>query len=190
MEKARDAFRTISEVSDWLETPPHVLRFWESKFTQVKPVKRAGGRRYYRPSDMMLLGGIKKLLHQDGLTINSVKKLLQTKGIKHVASFAPPLDMPFDAFIDDNVSDKTEADNVVPIKPTDLTPSDTSEPVQNTFFFDDIEDPAPQEPADTHVLAALNATDPAILSAKHEKLETLMSRLVALRDKMAANAAQ
>ncbi len=69
MEKSRDAFRTISEVADWLGTPTHVLRFWESRFSQVKPVKRAGGRRYYRPADMELLGGIKKLLHDDGLTI-------------------------------------------------------------------------------------------------------------------------
>ena len=69
MAKSRDAFRTISEVSDVLNTPAHVLRFWESKFSQVKPVKRAGGRRYYRPADMLLLGGIRKLLHEDGMTI-------------------------------------------------------------------------------------------------------------------------
>ena len=59
MKKAPDAFRTISEVADWLDVQAHVLRFWESKFTQVKPVKRAGGRRYYRPADMLLIGGIK-----------------------------------------------------------------------------------------------------------------------------------
>ena len=61
MSKSPDAFRTISEVADWLGVQAHVLRFWESRFTQVKPVKRAGGRRYYRPNDMRLLGGIKKL---------------------------------------------------------------------------------------------------------------------------------
>ncbi len=60
MAKSAEAFRTISEVAEWLETPAHVLRFWESKFAQVKPVKRAGGRRYYRPADMELLGGIKR----------------------------------------------------------------------------------------------------------------------------------
>ena len=67
MSKSPDAFRTISEVADWLDVQAHVLRFWESKFTQVKPVKRAGGRRYYRPADMQLLGGIRKLLHDDGI---------------------------------------------------------------------------------------------------------------------------
>ena len=88
MKKAPDAFRTISEVSDWLETPAHVLRFWESKFSQIKPVKRAGGRRYYRPDDMRLLGGIKQLLHNDGLTIKGVQKILREHGIKHVADMS------------------------------------------------------------------------------------------------------
>lgn len=92
MAKSADAFRTISEVAEWLETPAHVLRFWESKFSQVKPVKRAGGRRYYRPSDMQLLGGIKKLLHEDGLTIKGVQKILREQGVKHVAALSQPLD--------------------------------------------------------------------------------------------------
>ncbi|MDB9943994.1 MerR family transcriptional regulator [Octadecabacter sp.] len=84
MSKSPDAFRTISEVSDLLDTPAHVLRFWESKFTQVKPVKRAGGRRYYRPADVDLLAGIKKLLHDDGMTIKGAQKLLREQGVKHV----------------------------------------------------------------------------------------------------------
>lgn len=92
MPKSADAFRTISEVADWLETPAHVLRFWESKFTQVKPVKRAGGRRYYRPADMELLGGIKKLLHDDGMTIKGVQKILREQGVKHVSDMSQPLD--------------------------------------------------------------------------------------------------
>ena len=92
MDKAPDAFRTISEVSEWLDTPTYVLRFWESRFAQIKPVKRAGGRRYYRPEDMMLLGGIKKLLHFDGNTIKGVQNLIKEKGAKHVAAFSPGLD--------------------------------------------------------------------------------------------------
>jgi len=86
MSKSQDAFRTISEVSDILDTPAHVLRFWESKFTQVKPVKRAGGRRYYRPSDVDLLAGIKKLLHVDGMTIKGAQKLMREQGVKHVTA--------------------------------------------------------------------------------------------------------
>jgi len=92
MVKSPDAFRTISEVADWLGIQAHVLRFWESKFTQVKPIKRAGGRRYYRPADMLLLGGIKKLLHDDGLTIKGVQKILREEGMTHVSSLSAPLD--------------------------------------------------------------------------------------------------
>jgi len=92
MAKSADAFRTISEVADWLGVQTHVLRFWESKFTQIKPVKRAGGRRYYRPADMLLLGGIRKLLHDDGLTIKGVQKMLREEGMAHVADMSPPLD--------------------------------------------------------------------------------------------------
>ncbi|MCY4179707.1 MAG: MerR family transcriptional regulator, partial [Litoreibacter sp.] len=93
-EKARDAFRTISEVANWLDVPAHVLRFWESKFPQIKPVKRAGGRRYYRPADMELIGGIKKLLHDDGLTIRGVQKMIKEEGVKTISALSPPLDMP------------------------------------------------------------------------------------------------
>ncbi|VVT29844.1 MerR HTH family regulatory protein [Roseovarius sp. EC-HK134] len=92
MGKAADAFRTISEVADWLEVPAHVLRFWESKFTQIKPVKRAGGRRYYRPADMALLGGIKVLLHDQGMTIKGAQKYLRENGIQQVSDMSPPLD--------------------------------------------------------------------------------------------------
>lgn len=91
MPKSADAFRTISEVAEVLDTPAHVLRFWESRFTQVKPVKRAGGRRYYRPADVELLAGIKKLLHEDGLTIRGVQKILKEDGVRHVAALAGPV---------------------------------------------------------------------------------------------------
>ena len=91
MNKSADAFRTISEVADWLDTPTHVLRFWESKFSQIKPVKRAGGRRYYRPQDMLLIGGIKKLLHYDGLTIKGAQRVIQKQGQRYVCSLSQPL---------------------------------------------------------------------------------------------------
>lgn len=87
MDKSPDAFRTISEVADLLETPSHVLRFWETRFPQIRPVKRAGGRRYYRPSDIALLQGIKRLLHDEGMTIRGVQKMLREHGVRHVAAF-------------------------------------------------------------------------------------------------------
>ncbi|MBC7132831.1 MAG: MerR family transcriptional regulator [Roseovarius sp.] len=89
MAKSADAFRTISEVAEWLGVPAHVLRFWESRFAQVKPVKRAGGRRYYRPADMRLLAGIRRLLHDEGMTIKAVQTLLREKGVQHVIDLAP-----------------------------------------------------------------------------------------------------
>lgn len=101
MAKSREAFRTISEVAEWLDTPAHVLRFWESKFSQVKPVKRAGGRRYYRPGDMELLGGIKKLLHEDGMTIKGVQKILREQGVRHVAGLSAHLSEGDGATIED-----------------------------------------------------------------------------------------
>ncbi len=89
MNKAPDAFRTISEVAEILGTPAHVLRFWESKFTQLRPVKHTGGRRYYKPADLALLAGIRKLLREDGMTIRGVQKLLRERGVKYVSSLAP-----------------------------------------------------------------------------------------------------
>ena len=92
MTKSAEAFRTISEVAEWLETETHVLRFWESKFSQIKPVKRAGGRRYYRPKDMLIIGGIKKLLHEDGLTIKGTQRIIKDKGLSYVSNLSKPLE--------------------------------------------------------------------------------------------------
>ena len=86
--KKEQAFRTITEVSDWLDTPSHVLRFWESRFTQIKPVKRAGGRRYYRPEDLKIIGGIKYLLHDKGTTIAAVKDLFKSNGEQHIKEYS------------------------------------------------------------------------------------------------------
>lgn len=84
MEKSPEAFRTISEVAGELDLPQHVLRFWESKFSQVKPMKRGGGRRYYRPQDVELLKGIRHLLYGEGYTIRGVQKILKENGVARV----------------------------------------------------------------------------------------------------------
>jgi len=83
-EKSPEAFRTISEVAIELAMPQHVLRFWESRFAQVRPIKRAGGRRYYRPEDVDLLRGIRALLYREGFTIKGAQKVLREKGLRHV----------------------------------------------------------------------------------------------------------
>tara|TARA_Y100000817_G_C16682284_1_gene466478 strand:- start:231 stop:653 length:423 start_codon:yes stop_codon:yes gene_type:complete len=84
--KSPEAFRTISEVSKDLSLPQHVLRFWETKFIQIKPIKRGGGRRYYRPEDVRLLEGIKSLLYNDGYTIRGVQKVIKEHGTKKIIS--------------------------------------------------------------------------------------------------------
>jgi DNA-binding transcriptional MerR regulator len=132
MAKSAQAFRTIREVADWLDVAAHVLRFWESKFPQIKPVKRAGGRRYYRPADMELVGGIKVLLHDRGLTIRGVQKMISDEGIAAVTALSPSIDgfaegaeviemTPTDTWADDaeadaratadEAPDETEGDN-------------------------------------------------------------------------------
>ncbi|WP_282181053.1 MerR family transcriptional regulator [Aliiroseovarius marinus] len=157
--KSPDAFRTISEVADWLGVPTHVLRFWESRFTQVKPVKRAGGRRYYRPADMELLGGIRKLLHEDGMTIRGVQKLLREKGVKHVATMSPPLDS--------NEMRTSDGSNVVPLTPPSKA---VEEPVSNealTSLEPAVEEtpPAPQEAMEAPQDAAIDETPPTLTDA-------------------------
>lgn len=114
MPKSADAFRTISEVSEALNTPQHVLRFWETKFPQIKPVKRAGGRRYYRPADLALLAGIRTLLHDQGLTIRGVQKILRESGVRPVMALGdgtapPPIALPAQALPADAPADAPKA---------------------------------------------------------------------------------
>ena len=106
MDKAPDAFRTISEVAADLELPQHVLRFWESRFPQIRPMKRAGGRRYYRPDDVDLLRGIRHLLYGEGYTIRGVQRILREQGPKFVeAVWQPGATQPGPPLGDDQVPD-------------------------------------------------------------------------------------
>ncbi len=84
MDKSPDAFRTISEVAEELDLPQHVLRFWETRFPQIKPLKRGGGRRYYRPGDVDLLKGIRKLLYGEGYTIRGVQRIFKSEGVRFI----------------------------------------------------------------------------------------------------------
>jgi DNA-binding transcriptional MerR regulator len=97
MAKGPEAFRTISEAADELHVPQHVLRFWETKFSFIKPMKRAGGRRFYRPADIAVLRGVRRLLHDEGYTIKGVQKLHRDQGVKHLVAAgegASPPDKP------------------------------------------------------------------------------------------------
>jgi DNA-binding transcriptional MerR regulator len=95
LEKAPDAFRTISEVAEEINIPQHVLRFWESRFTQIRPLKRGGGRRYYRPDDVDLLRGVRHLLYGEGYTIRGVQRILREEGLAFVqAVWRPGAELP------------------------------------------------------------------------------------------------
>ena len=136
MSKSADAFRTISEVAEWLDLPTHVLRFWESKFSQIKPVKRAGGRRYYRPRDMQLIGGLKTLLHDDGMTIRGAQKLLKENGVQHVIDLSPPLEAGLEAELD-----PTETATEAPAEMVDMTANIETDAAQETQQADDVQKP-------------------------------------------------
>lgn len=130
MSKSAEAFRTISEVAEELDVPKHVLRFWEQKFPQIKPMKRGGGRRYYRPEDLDLLRGIRHLLHLEGYTIRGVQKILRTQGVDEVkrcwtADAAPPA-APADAGLDVVKSPKTKSKR----KPSKTPPAERKLPTR------------------------------------------------------------
>lgn len=146
MAKSSEAFRTISEVSDWLDTPAHVLRFWESRFNQIKPVKRAGGRRYYRPSDMALLGGIKRLLHDDGLTIKGVQKILREKGVKYVGSLS--LGPANDGHQEDRADPSLETTPIDSLLSDDVAATETQTADPNEIYVEQSISPTKTETAD------------------------------------------
>lgn len=125
--KSTAAFRTISEVASQLDVPQHVLRFWESKFPQVRPLKRAGGRRYYRPEDVQLLERIRKLLHHDGYTIRGVQRLLKERGVRQVIDGDEP------AVAAAPASPAVSLAPVPPSAPSDATISATSSPTAKTL---------------------------------------------------------
>ncbi len=165
MSKSRDAFRTISEVSDALDTPAHVLRFWESKFSQVKPVKRAGGRRYYRPTDVDLLAGIKKLLHDDGMTIKGAQKLLREQGVKHVQGIGSAVlgaDTPGPVI---DATPKPEPTPAPEVKSANVTPltnpaAEPAAPVDaDSPMAAQAEEPAPEQPTGPALTLDLSANE-------------------------------
>ena len=166
MEKSPQAFRTISEVSEAIEVPAHVLRFWESRFTQIRPVKRGGGRRYYRPEDISLLTAIRELLYTEGFTIRGVQKLLKETGVKALVARYGGADQPADA-----------ADIEVPVRPKAKAP----EPVTRDLWDDMPEEGLADMPEET---AARSPRPPARDPAKLAQIKSVLGRLEALRDRM------
>lgn len=178
MIKSQGAFRTISEVSEWLDTPTHVLRFWESKFTQIKPVKRAGGRRYYRPEDMALLGGIKTLLHEQGLTIKGVQKLLRDQGNRHVMALGPA-GLPDLAPAEESARPVDAAPSIAPpqsARPVQVIAEPRKAPPLRRA------EPVPTAPAFLHALAK---ADRRAMMQRVARIAPLVARLTEIRDRMA-----
>lgn len=206
MDKSPDAFRTISEVADHLDTPAHVLRFWESRFPQIRPVKRAGGRRYYRPSDVALLTGIKRLLHDEGLTIRGVQKILRDHGVRHVAGLSDEavsltdLGLAPGAVAPTGGSDPAEvvADEVpeagfiaVEDDEIELPPAPVrASPVQPSLpLFEAAAAPPARKPReDTTVATRLRALPRGALQPKRAEVAALARRLAALRATLAERA--
>lgn len=145
MKKSPQAFRTISEVAKVLDVPAHVLRFWETRFSQIKPVKRGGGRRYYRPEDVDLIRGIRNLLYTEGLTIKGAQKILRDKGLRHVVAIGRGEDAQIaeaDALWDEpGVSDMAEEDAPVAAPSDKPAPKPAApkvaDPRQSSLFGDD-----------------------------------------------------
>jgi DNA-binding transcriptional MerR regulator len=151
--KAPEAFRTISEVSEQLDVPQHVLRFWEAKFGQVRPLKRAGGRRYYRPDDIDLLKGIRALLYNEGLTIKGVQKVLREQGARHVIEIGRTGAKP-----SRKVSESTASDDAGLLPP--LLPIPSAEHVNLSV----------EEPSET------------LVAEQRERLEVVLQDLLRLRE--------
>lgn len=214
MDKSPDAFRTISEVADVLDTPAHVLRFWESRFPQIRPVKRAGGRRYYRPSDVALLTGIKRLLHEEGLTIRGVQKILRDHGVRHVAGLSDD-----STALDDLIAAPAEPETEVEDDVEDLTDTlaealaqeeETGVVPEAGFIAVEEEEPAPpparKAPAqsvlplfdtparrptlreDTTFASLIRGLPSKHLVKSQSEVNTLARRLAALRATVAARA--
>jgi DNA-binding transcriptional MerR regulator len=119
-EKAPEAFRTISEVAEALHLPQHVLRFWESRFSQIRPMKRGGGRRFYRPQDVDLLRGIRHLLYGQGYTIRGVQRILKEQGTAHVIAVGRGAIQPAEPRLDPN---EPRSIALAPRKPRIICPS-------------------------------------------------------------------
>jgi DNA-binding transcriptional MerR regulator len=190
VDKSPDAFRTISEVADALDTPAHVLRFWESRFPQIRPVKRAGGRRYYRPSDVALLSGIRRLLHDEGMTIRGVQKILREQGVRHVAGLTEE-----ELAADEEVAVEAVAAPPARTPPAAPPPAPalipfpgpaerSAPPPQLPLFAAVAEDsPPPAEAGDapeTDLVTRLRALPPGALDRHRDALLPLIARLRAL----------
>ena len=190
MDKAPDAFRTISEVAEELDIPQHVLRFWETRFAQIKPMKRSGGRRYYRPDDVDLLKGIRRLLYGEGYTIRGVQRILKEHGIKSVQAVADETSaVSFNAIEDAIGQSLREPDAAEPAgadgEDEDLEAGGEEEGGIDYRFVDPDEDgilaPFAKRRAGAAQPAAAAPPAPRVAPADRERLQRVLQDLTAAR---------
>jgi DNA-binding transcriptional MerR regulator len=183
LDKAPDAFRTISEVADDLDIPQHVLRFWETRFAQIKPMKRSGGRRYYRPDDVDLLKGIRRLLYGEGYTIRGVQRILKEHGIKSVQALADSANAVSFGAIEEAIGkslmeDDKDAEGVTVVEESEEEEYEGSEEEGIDFRFVNGED---------GILEAFrggghgHGRAPEANPADRERLESVLNELIACR---------
>ena len=173
--KAPGAFRTISEVATDLEVPQHVLRFWESKFSQIKPLKRGGGRRYYRHEDVDLLRGIRHLLYSDSYTTRGVHKLLREIGSKTIMESGRSLSGRGGASAAGVAAARTRRQSGAPKPLADFQATDGSDSNQGTL------DQAASDGARANPAKGASAGEAALTAAQRDKLSELAAELDALR---------
>ncbi len=165
MSKNPDAFRTISEVADELDLPQHVLRFWETRFSQIKPMKRGGGRRYYRRDDIDLLRGIKALLYDEGYTIRGVQRLLKEQGNKLAVEFGKG-EVPAGVILDQ--SETGAADQAASVSPVTPPSAKGKKPrgILGRLTGQTERDEPPIQALETNDLKTLQATLQELLECK------------------------
>jgi DNA-binding transcriptional MerR regulator len=178
LDKAPDAFRTISEVAEELDIPQHVLRFWETRFAQIKPMKRSGGRRYYRPDDVDLLKGIRRLLYGEGYTIRGVQRILKEHGIKSVQGLADQTSAVTFGAVEEAIGlslQEPEDDGETPIVDAaeDEDEEDETEEKEIDYRFVDTDDDG--------ILLPFAKAKPGPSEADRERLERVLQDLVACR---------
>jgi len=186
LDKAPDAFRTISEVADDLDIPQHVLRFWETRFAQIKPMKRSGGRRYYRPDDVDLLKGIRRLLYGEGYTIRGVQRILKEHGIKSVQALADSSNVVSFGAIEEAIGkslmeDDKDAEGVVVVEETEDEDYEGSDEDGIDFRFGDAQDDILKTFRSAgHGHGHARAPEPNPVD--RERLEGVLRELIACRD--------
>jgi DNA-binding transcriptional MerR regulator len=192
--KSAGAFRTISEVAIELNVPQHVLRFWESRFAQIRPVKRAGGRRYYRPEDIDLLKGIRSLLYGDGFTIKGVQKVLKDRGLRHVADVgrgcvpeSAPQVIEKIVYVEKTAAapvKKPRPGHLRAVRGMSLPFFNEASPVREFPVLDSAPQPAGAVASLVEAVEAFAAEDISEPAQNHERLEEILDELTGLKDRL------